>query len=461
MAEPFKITEARWTDLLDLIEMGKVVPIVGRRLSMVQPDDGGPPVPLPHALADRMAAEVGLEALPSGWGLSKLYMTMAESNSYSIDAFHPKLKRVLGALKPQLDVLRQLAEITPFNLFLSTAIDGFLETAVREVRGAQGQTIVSHTFAPGHENPMRPLLGRGEVCVYNLLGSRQTCPNWAVTTEGLVEFVIGMQGEKYRPDRLFDALKDRHLLAIGCQIPDWLGRFFLRSLRQGPISVERASTFMVDDAHDADQSFGDYLALFSKRSFVVPGDAVAFTEELARRWKERAGTTQSAATAPAWAAPAAQPAGVPAQQPAAGAVFLSYSHDDGDQAQLLYEFLRSQRIDVWKDDRDDAIGKGTNWDQVINRRIADCACFVPVISRDTASTSDSYFWREWNLALDRSRQMNGLARNFIFPVLCEPGLPVPEQFEPWQWSVLSNDADRQALADGLRREQQAVRKALR
>jgi hypothetical protein len=379
-------------------------------------------------------------------------MSAADKNAYNVDAFHPKLKRVLGNMKPFLDPLRKIAEITNFRVFLSTAIDGFLEQAVREVRGARGENVLSFTFAPGYENPQRPLGRRGEVCVYNLLGSRETCPNWAVTVEGLVEFVLGLQSDKYRPEALFDALKDHHLLAIGCQIPDWLGRFFLRSLREGPISAQQTANILIEDAQDTDVAFEHYLELFSRKSFVVPGDAFAFVDELNRRWKERVG---DAGAAPTEAVPAPSP---PASS---GKVFISYSHADRRSAQELYDFLRAQRVDVWKDDRDDAIEKGTNWGNVIARQIADCACFVPLISRNTEGVSESYFWSEWNLALKRREKMDVNVRRFIYPVLCEAGLAVPEQFRDIQWAVLSDRADRDALAASLRKEQQSLRKELR
>jgi hypothetical protein len=411
-------------------------------------------VPFQNALAERLAAELGVDPLPAGWGLTELYRSVADKDAFNVDAFHPKLRRVLGTMKPNLAPLRKIAEISHFRIFLCTAIDGFLEQAVREVRGARGETVTTYTFAPGYDNPRRPLDQPGEVCVYNLLGSRQTCPNWAVTVEGLVEFVLGLQSEKYRPDRLFDALKDRHLLAIGCQIPDWFGRFFLRSLRNGPISEQKGSNVLIEDTQDADAAFGRYLEFFSRKSFVVPGDAFAFVDELNRRWTERSGGAAATPVPPATAPAVVTP-------PPSGKVFISYSHDDRPAAQELYDFLRAQGIDVWKDDRDDAIEKGSNWDSVIAREIADCACFVPLVSRNTAGVRESYFWNEWNRALRRSLQMDSTARRFIFPVLCEAGLAVPEQFREMQWTVLTDAAEREALARALRAEQRSLRKEQR
>jgi hypothetical protein len=458
MAETAGIAEERWEGLLDSIELGKVVPIVGRRLSLIE-GEGGKPMTLQKAVAERLARDLGVDPLPAGWGLADLHRAAAEKDDFGLDAFHPKLKRLVAGMPPHLDPLRKLAEITHFHLFLSTAFDGFLEQAVREVRGSN-ESVCAYSFAPGYDNPQRPIARPGEVCVYHLLGSRETCPNWAVTAEELVEFVLGLLSEKYRPEQLFVALKDRHLLAIGCQIPDWLGRFFLRALRNGPISEQKGSNLLVEDALEADAAFGRYLQMFGKKALVVPGDAVGFVDELHRRWKARVGDAVPANMAAAGARPVAMDAGASASERSAK-VFLSYAHDDGAMAQQLYDYLRGQGIDVWKDDRYDALAKGANWDHEIRRQIADCACFVPVITRHTTDTSDSYFWKEWNLALDRSLQMNRLRRRFIFPVIGERGVDLPEQFRDSQSTLLGDDDDRAALARSLREEQRRLRKEAR
>lgn len=453
MADAAGIAEERWNGLLDSIELGKVVPIVGRRLSLVAVD-GAPAMPVQRAAVQRLARELGFDGLPDNTGLAELYSRMAEVPDFDIDTFHPKLRRVLEGFTPQLDPLRKLAEISHFRLFLSTAFDGYLDLAVREVRAAMGEEVTTYTFAPGHKNPQRPIIRAGDVCVYNLLGSRETYPNWAVTMEEMVEFVLGLHGEKYRPEQLFAALKNRHLLAIGCQIPDWLGRFFLRALRDGRISEQKGSNHLVEDAVDADAALGRYLQMFSRRSMVVPGNAVSFVDELNRRWKARFGD----------APPPLPRAGVVAEASPLereAKVFLSYAHEDGDEAQRLYDYLRDNGIDVWKDDRRDALAKGANWDHEIRRQIADCACFVPVISRRTNDALESYFWEEWNLALKRSARMNSLERRFIFPVLCEADVGLPEQFKDSQWTLLSDQDECAALARSLRAEQRRLRKEAR
>ena len=67
-------------------------------------------------------------------------------------------------------------------------------------------------------------------------------------------------------------------------------------------------------------------------------------------------------------------------------------------------------------------------------------------------------WTEWNLALKRAQQMDSLKRRFIFPVLSDRGVELPEQFQGSQWTLLGDDDERAALARSLRDEQRRLRK---
>jgi TolB-like protein len=121
----------------------------------------------------------------------------------------------------------------------------------------------------------------------------------------------------------------------------------------------------------------------------------------------------------------------------AGAVFLSYASQDGDAARRICDALRAVGIEVWFDQSE--LRGGDVWDQKIRRQIHDCALFIPVISRNTASRREGYFRLEWDLADQRSHMM---ARDqaFIVPVCLDAtpdtGRDVPESFHRVQWTRL-------------------------
>jgi hypothetical protein len=450
MPNDSQFSEQTWNELLNLIELQKVVPIVGRALSLVDVG-GGHQVPVLNAIMVSLAQQLSIAPRDPPWTLSELFVESARTTSYSADSFHLMLRKALDAATPVSGPLEQLADITDFKLFLSTGIDGFLEKAVGKVRGPSGEPVRTIAFAPdGYYDLPGRLEDTEGVTIFKLLGGRETCPNWVVTAENALEFVIALHGEKYRPANLLDSIKDRHLLAIGCQIPDWLGRFFLRCLRGGPISAQHSTNFLVDNAADTDVAFGEYLKQFSKSSFVVPSDAVGFVDELHRRWKARQSSS-----------PGVQPTPPQRSLPTEELhkVFLSYSHDDRGDAEKLYQFLSARRVDVWKDD-EGGLEPGAAWEAEIKRRIADCACFVPLVTRNTATDSDSFFWAEWNSAVDRTHRQDP-SRRFIFPVKAQGDLPIPEVFSAMQATVLSDPSDMDRLAESLRKEQQRLRKEQR
>ena len=108
MAATAGIAEDRWEGLLDAIELGKVVPIVGRRLSLVQVD-GAAPAALHKAAAERLALDLGIDPLPAGWGLSELDRVAKEKDAFDLDAFHPKLKRTIAGMTMLLAFLLTMA----------------------------------------------------------------------------------------------------------------------------------------------------------------------------------------------------------------------------------------------------------------------------------------------------------------------------------------------------------------
>src|SRR6266853_1529028 len=119
------------------------------------------------------------------------------------------------------------------------------------------------------------------------------------------------------------------------------------------------------------------------------------------------------------------------------AVFLSYASQDAHAARRICEALRGAGIEVWFDQSE--LRGGDVWDQKIRQQIRDCALFVPIISKNTASRGEGYFRLEWGLADQRSHMM-ARNRTFIVPVCVDTtpdaGADVPESFLRVQWTRL-------------------------
>ncbi|HQR57115.1 MAG TPA: adenylate/guanylate cyclase domain-containing protein, partial [Burkholderiaceae bacterium] len=197
--------------------------------------------------------------------------------------------------------LTQLAQITDFDLFVSTTFDPLLEQALNAERfGGEPSTEVL-AYAPNRvadlsterEHLKRPV-------VYHLLGRVSASPGYVISDEDLLEFICGLQSEHLAPERLFHELEHNHLLLIGGNFSNWLARLFLRMAKRRRLSDPRDVGEVLADNHSgSDVRLMGFLQQVSVRTRVYTG-AAEFVDELHRRWSARAARRpQNGVAAPA------------------------------------------------------------------------------------------------------------------------------------------------------------------
>jgi hypothetical protein len=131
-------------------------------------------------------------------------------------------------------------------------------------------------------------------------------------------------------------------------------------------------------------------------------------------------------------------------------IFLSYASQDAEAAARIGDALREAGLEVWFDHSE--LRGGDAWDQLIRRRIRECALFVPVISAHTQTRLEGYFRLEWKLAVERTHLMaDGVA--FLVPVaidaIDERQAHVPESFRAVQWTTLPGGTVTTAFIDRI------------
>jgi hypothetical protein len=441
-------TEHTWHDLLAYIEARSVVPIVGRELLQVTPK-GGQPVRLERFVAERLARDFDLSIPPD-----ELTLNAAVSAHLGKGGKRPQLySRVreimdTSELEPPL-VLRQLAEITDFQLFLTTNFDLLLEQAINLVRFQGQPSTLTLAYAPTRVPGDLPTAIRSlsQPTVYHLLGVQSTTPSYVLSDEDLLEFVCGLQGGSKRPERLFEELEDQHLLMLGEGFDDWLARLFLRitrSSRGRRLSEDRdVWEYMVETTENNNTGLVRFLRTFSSMTMVYPsGGATEFVGELYRRWRERHPVR----------APVSRPR-VAARPAAEGKdIFISYASDDVIAASTLKEDLERAGFTVWFDKRQLSERVGHKWETEIGNNIKSCALFMPLLSAATEDRPDAYFREEWRLADARTRRQFGADQPFIIPVVLDDthGIRnIPESFRAPQMTRLPGGHLTAELADQL------------
>ena len=95
------------------------------------------------------------------------------------------------------------------------------------------------------------------------------------------------------------------------------------------------------------------------------------------------------------------------------AVFISYARDDLPAVQRLKAGLDAAGVTTWFDL--ERLEGGDDYDRKIQRNIARCSFFIPIVSATTERRLEGYFRREWSYAIDRARNMADGAV-FILPV---------------------------------------------
>lgn len=418
-----------WDDLLNYIEEKRVIPIVGPELLKVATESG--PRLLFEWLAEKLAARlaVDLAPLPRPLTLNDVVCAYLGARGRREEAY-ARLRSVMreAAFAPPLP-LRQLAQITDFNLYVTMTFDPLLEQAINAERfgGAASTDVLA--YAPNRvadlpverDDLQRPV-------VYHLLGRLSASPTYVLSDEDMLEFVCALQSEHLTPEKLFHALEHNHLLVIGSDFSNWLARLFLRMTKRRRLSDPRDVGEILADSHTIrDTRLVSFLQQVSVRTRIFSG-AEAFVAELHRRWMARQGASGLAAAASGSGAP--QRFRPPEREMPEHAVFISYAREDLAAVQRLKIGLDAAGVRTWFDL--ERLESGDDYDRKIRQNIARCSFFVPIVSATTQRRLEAYFRREWSYAVDRARSIADGAV-FILPVCIddtpEAAAHVPEKFK--------------------------------
>ena len=447
--DPIADPEFFWNDLLDYIDDGRVIAVVDSGLFQVSLD-GQPAGGFDALVATRLAFKLridltDLDRKPRLDDVVSRYLLMPRARKEDLYVRVAQVVKDLAIDPPQ--AMLDLAAVRRLDLFVSLSFDGMLARAIDLIRHA-GQTRTEVVaFSPNRATDLpAPRERLGTPTVFHLLGRQSSAPEWVICDEDRLEFLHALQDDARKPKLLFDALRDDHLLLLGCRLPDWLARFFLRAAKNEPLSSRRLTVeYLIDPRVAADPDLRAFLTDFSPNTRVVALDPATFCAELRSRWELRHPEGAAIGVAP--------PSDPAAKQAVAGAVFLSYSSQDAAVVERVAKALDDAGIDVWFDR--DQLGAGAEWDRLIRRGVDASSLFIPVISRATQEIERrrDYFWREWNAADERARGM-APGEPFLVPIVIDDTAPydcvVPDRFRTAQWTTLPSGEVTPVFVDRVR-----------
>jgi len=403
-----------WDDLLDYIQDGKVMPVVGHEL--VEADYQGRRVSLQRLVAERVAEREHLQVeWTRHFELNDAVCAYLSQPQARLVGLYDRVAGLLRSMNPPYPVpesLIRLAGVGPLDLFVSLTFDSLLARAIDQVRfGGRQETrevefsLNQSTAAQQDALKVRP--GESPV-VFNLFGRASSKSDFAIHDEDALEFIHRLvSGDVAPPEWLLSELRNRHLLILGVHLPDWLERFMLRAATRDRLRLAQRAYFIAGESATSAGTLTQFLARFGRETSisVFGGSADEFTKELLDRWRERHPEAAADATVPR------------AAVDARGSIFISYGRENLPAVERLHAAIAGLGGDVWFDRSE--LGAGDLWERKILPQIQrEVRLFVPVISAVTAEKSEGYVFREWREAVERSKNIVG--RRFIVPVVTDP-----------------------------------------
>jgi hypothetical protein len=408
--------EGDWTLLISKIKQREVIPVIGPDL--VRVPLGGELVTYERYVARQLAQVPEYKLTQKDFDHLKVMLEQATLNDVMSvcvkkDAttwpydLHDKVWRIVNnAQLPVPPALTQLAQITDFDLFVTSTFDPLLERALKQ-HGSLETKIYQSSKPEDIENTQKARKD-GRRFLYYLFGkASEGNYDFAICDVELLRLLIKLHDIRYRPPILFDRLRDRHLLLLGLNFSDWLARFFLwlaKGRTDQNLPNRALREYLADQKVGEDQTFVLFLEHFSDTTRVVGVDPERFVEELYRRWSG-----------------GAQPPGdnegpkPPPEMPKDG-VFISYSRTDKAAVQTLYTQLNREGIPAWYDA---GLGAGDKWKEKIRRYIANCSVFIPLVSAEALQRKVSVFREEWQQAVQLDKKYFGTGRSSIVPIVVD------------------------------------------
>jgi len=415
------IKDADWRALLSAIRKNNVVPMVGTDLMRIQVE--GRPMTYDHFLAEELAKRhqiTDADFATLGTSLSEAALNdvvsicVKREGDRSRFELHDDVWQIVNdsnVAPPK--ALMQLAQITDIDLFVTSTCDPLLESALRAVGPVETRVYRRNEKEKEKEDlPKEARIRRGGRFLYYLMGKAEPgTMEFAICDEDLLRFMRKLHDSKYRPKKLFDALRESDLLLLGVNFGDWLARFFLWLAKdRDNLNSEEARNlreYLADHKSGQDRSLVLFLRHFSQSTIVSPEDPENFVDELYRRWSGQV---------------AVRPSPGDTNEPRVGhamtkgAIFISYSRNDLAAAKCFFVEISRAGLPAWYDA---GLKGGDEFDPKLDYNIENCSVFIPIISAGSLAREQGYFRKEWKKAVERDERFFGSSKSSIIPVIID------------------------------------------
>ena len=410
-----------WKKLLGRMREGNVVPVVGSRLLLDNDGSTSLYARVAHKVLAANRQDVGDKPLPSfrelNAAVTRLKATLPPAKAQDLyadidDALNELKAEGLAVPTP----LKQLAQIGDFKLMVTLTPDDLLARALLDEKRAVNPVVHAPKLSTSEGTDIGDWkLPGSPVQLLYLFGKAAQTPLFAIHDEDVLEYAHNIIAHgSHAPDNFLGALRERDLLLIGCNFPDWLSRFVLRTTRKERLTKQgdnEPKQWLVERL-DKEDPFVGFLGAYSPYTEVLSDlDPVQFVAELHKRWQAQVPEATGGAV------PAVESNG----QPQSALFFISYSRGDLASAQKLHQILLELGVrahEIWFDQEE--LKPGDEYKQRIFEGIASCKHFLALVSRSTTERDEGFVFSEWEAATNRLPKLNRPAEQpFLIPVVVD------------------------------------------
>lgn len=365
------ITEqSDWDELLDMISDRVLTPVLGKE--MYQFSDKGEL----HSIDSHVSKLLFEQNKITGQEATSLTQAVDfleyEKNQKTMEVIR-KLKSIMKEMSTaDFPLLNEFLKIKDLGYFVNTAVyNHVLEEKIEKSRDKKVESI---NFSL-RDGPVKDSVDPEKIIepfVFNVFGSLLNTIDPALTEEDMLEY-IGFFKEKISgATNIVNALKNKNLLFLGCEFPEWMMRFSLRLLSSEPMHEwgNSRSIYIINNKSEYRENL--YKAMKNYNIITYEGNTYEFIQELTKRWKQKNPNAEKNKI-----------------------VFLSYTRADTEAVENIKKGIEQiGNITCWYDKRE--LEPGDDWREkiVVNIRKADL--FIPLISVNSLEHQDGYVQKEWS-----------------------------------------------------------------
>lgn len=251
-------------------------------------------------------------------------------------------------------------------------------------------------------------------CVYHIFGQAKDGSKWVSDEDLLLSFLLSHNHNDFGAKGLTDYLKEneKKLLALGCNLPNWLFRFLWQPTQAGRTSSMKTTQGYWINREKPEDSFENFL---KKKNFsadeqvkeILEDATKSLQEELLREAEERSAEIDTEEYFD---------------------VFISYASEDRQVATVIFEALRNMNVKAWFDDRGKGeITPGSPYWEKIRNGIQHSAHFMPIITgkwmeKMTSTSSlkeETLMVKDWLAECRKSDSPVHLKPNYSIPVIVD------------------------------------------